>query len=171
MVAHLSDREISAAIIESCRLGDRDAFRALYDIHKDKVYSISLYFFHGDQAMASDVTQQVFLKLMTGIAQFRGDAEFSTWLYRLVVNACMDAARRQKPDAAISEAFAAPDSQEEDYARVADGELGAGRCVGSAGEIPYCRLIAPFRGSFLRADGEGFALFHGDGGFAAQPGT
>ena len=117
MVAHLSDRETSAAIIESCRLGDRDAFRALYDIHKDKVYSISLYFFHGDQAIASDVTQQVFLKLMTGIAQFRGDAEFSTWLYRLVVNACLDAARRQKPGAAIPEAFAAPDSQEEDYAR------------------------------------------------------
>jgi len=117
VVAHLSDRETSAAIIESCRLGDRDAFRALYDIHKDKVYSISLYFFHGDQAIASDVTQQVFLKLMTGIAQFRGDAEFSTWLYRLVVNACTDAARRQKPDATISEAFAAPDSQEEDYAR------------------------------------------------------
>jgi RNA polymerase sigma-70 factor (ECF subfamily) len=108
---------VSAAIIESCRLGDRDAFRALYDIHKDKVYSISLYFFHGNQAIASDVTQQVFLKLMTGIAQYRGESEFSTWLYRLVVNACLDAARRQKPDAAIPEAFAAPDSQEEDYAR------------------------------------------------------
>jgi len=78
-VVHLSDREISAEIIESCRLVDRDAFRALYDVYKDRVYSISLYFFHGDQAMASDVTQQVFLKLMTGIGQFRGDAAFSTW--------------------------------------------------------------------------------------------
>ena len=72
--------------------------------------------------MASDVTQQVFLKLMTSIGQFRGDAEFSTWLYRLVVNACMDAARRRKSDALTSdrsrlEAFAGPDSQEEDYAR------------------------------------------------------
>src|SRR5277367_1199396 len=103
LVAHLSDREINAAIIEACRQGDRNAFRALYDIYKDQVYSISLYFFHGDEAVASDVTQQVFLKLMTNITQFRGDAEFSTWLYRLVVNACMDAARRQKRGAAISE--------------------------------------------------------------------
>jgi len=121
-VVNLSDREIGAEIIESCRLGDRDAFRALYDMYKDRVYSISLYFFHGDQAVASDVTQQVFLKLMTSIGQFRGDAEFSTWLYRLVVNACMDAARRRKSDALTSdrsrlEAFAGPDSQEEDYAR------------------------------------------------------
>jgi len=117
LVVHLSDREISAEIIEACRLGDRDAFRALYDVYKDRVYSISLYFFHGDPAMASDVSQQVFLKLITSIGQFRGDAGFSTWLYRLVVNACLDAARRSKPDVTLSEEFSKPGSQEEDYAR------------------------------------------------------
>ena len=116
-MVHLSDREISAEIIEACRLGDRDAFRALYDVYKDRVYSISLYFFHGDAAMASDISQQVFLKLITSIRQFRGDAGFSTWLYRLVVNACMDAARRIKPSVALSEGFSRPGSQEEDYAR------------------------------------------------------
>jgi RNA polymerase sigma-70 factor (ECF subfamily) len=116
-VAHLSDRGISAAIIESCRSGDRDAFRVLYDTYKDTVYSISLYFFHGDSVAASDVTQQVFLKLMTTISQYRGDAEFSTWLYRLVVNACTDAARRRKPDATIPDHLVASGSQEEEYAR------------------------------------------------------
>jgi RNA polymerase sigma-70 factor (ECF subfamily) len=121
-VVNLSDREISAGIIESCRAGDRDAFRALYDLYKDQVYSISLYFFHGDQALACDVTQQVFLKLMTNISQFRGEAEFSTWLYRLVVNACMDTARRRKAETAVAdrsrlEAFGQPGSQEDDYAR------------------------------------------------------
>src|SRR5258707_511607 len=121
-VANLSGRELSTAILESCRLGDRDAFRALYDLYKDRVYSISLYFFHGDKAAASDVTQQVFLKLMTGIGQFRGDAEFSTWLYRLVVNACTDAARRRKSEAAISgssrmELGGRAGSQEEDFSR------------------------------------------------------
>jgi RNA polymerase sigma-70 factor (ECF subfamily) len=118
-VAHLSDREISAAIVESCRSGDRDAFRALYEIYKDRVYSIALNFFHGDQAISSDVTQQIFLKVLTTIGQFRGDAEFSTWLYRLAVNTCADAARRRKSAAVIHEvdALAAPGSQEEDYAR------------------------------------------------------
>ena len=118
----LSDREVSAEIIKSCRLGDREAFRALYDVYKDRVYSIALYFFHGEQAVASDVTQQVFLKLMTTIGQFRGDAAFSSWLYRLVVNACLDVARRRTSDAVVAvrspqEAIAATGPQEESYAR------------------------------------------------------
>jgi RNA polymerase sigma-70 factor, ECF subfamily len=120
-VVDLIDRGISAQIVAACRLGERDAFRALYDIYKDRVYSIALYFFHGDLSVASDVTQQVFLKLMTSMSQFRGDAEFSTWLYRLVVNACMDAARRRKWDVVRDrshlEMIAGAASQEEDYAR------------------------------------------------------
>jgi RNA polymerase sigma-70 factor (ECF subfamily) len=121
-VVDLSDRQIGAEIVAACRSGDRDAFRALYDFYKARVYSIALYFFHGDEAAAGDLTQQVFLKLMTSIGQFRGDAQFSTWLYRLVVNACMDAARHRKSDAVLAdrpvlETFAGPGSQEEDYAR------------------------------------------------------
>ena len=94
----------------------------LYESYKDRVYSISLYFFHGDSSAASDATQQVFLKLITGITRFRGESEFSTWLYRLVVNVCMDAARERKsrPLAAGPsrlDDLAAPGSQEDDYAR------------------------------------------------------
>jgi RNA polymerase sigma-70 factor (ECF subfamily) len=121
-VVPLSDRKIGAEIIESCRSGDRDAFRVLYELYKDRVYSISLYFFHGDPAAASDATQQVFLKLMMSIRQFRGDSEFSTWLYRLVVNVCMDAARQRQSQGMIADAsrledLPSPGSQEEDYAR------------------------------------------------------
>ena len=115
-------RERATAIVEACRSGDRDAFRALYELYKDRVYSIALYFFHGDETAAGDVTQQVFLKLLTSIRQFRGDAEFSTWLYRLVVNACMDAARSRRPgesaaDRVHLEAFHAPGSHEDDLLR------------------------------------------------------
>jgi RNA polymerase sigma-70 factor (ECF subfamily) len=122
-VVHLSDREIGAEIVNACRVGDRDAFRALYGWYKDRVYSIALYFFHGDTGIAADITQQVFLKLMVNISQFRGDAEFSTWLYRLVVNVCLDAARQRKSEPPIAphsalEALAGPASQEQDYARV-----------------------------------------------------
>ncbi|MBZ5632395.1 MAG: sigma-70 family RNA polymerase sigma factor [Acidobacteriia bacterium] len=83
-------------IIEACRRGDREAFRALYEAHKDKVYSIALYFFHGDTAAAGDATQQAFLKLLTSIKSFHGDSEFSTWLHRLVVNTCLDGTRKSK---------------------------------------------------------------------------
>jgi RNA polymerase sigma factor (sigma-70 family) len=117
-VVTLSGREPGRQIIESCRSGDRDAFRVLYELHKDRVYSIAFYFFNGDREAASDVTQQVFLKLMTSIGQFRGDSDFSTWLYRLVVNACMDAARVRKSEHADFEMFAAPPTHEHDYAGI-----------------------------------------------------
>jgi RNA polymerase sigma-70 factor (ECF subfamily) len=84
------------AVIEACKQGDRDAFRRLFERHKDRVYSVALYFFGGDEATAADVTQQVFLKLFTRIGQFQGEAEFTTWLYRLTTNACVDEQRKRR---------------------------------------------------------------------------
>lgn len=87
---------IDGRVIAACQRGDRDALRLLFEAHKDRVYSIAIYSLGGDEAAAADVTQQVFLKLITRIGQFRGDAEFTTWLYRLVVNSCLDERRKQK---------------------------------------------------------------------------
>lgn len=82
-------------LIEACQQGDREAFRQLFELHKDRVWSIALHFI-GDEAAARDITQQVFLKLFTAINQFRGEAVFSTWLYRMVANVCMDEQRRRR---------------------------------------------------------------------------
>jgi RNA polymerase sigma-70 factor (ECF subfamily) len=79
--------------IEACRRGDSDAFRLLFEAHKDRVYSIALCFFDGDVAAAKDITQDVFLKLMGTISQFENRSQFSTWLHRLVTNACLDRKR------------------------------------------------------------------------------
>jgi RNA polymerase sigma-70 factor (ECF subfamily) len=88
--------DVSPEILEACRRGDREAFRTLYEAYKDRVYSIAFYFFHADADTAGEVTQQVFVKLMREIARFRGDAAFSTWLYRMVVNTCLDRSRRNR---------------------------------------------------------------------------
>lgn len=88
------EQKITERVIEACQRGDRDAFRLLFEAYQEKVYSISLYYFKGDEAAARDLTQQVFLKLMTRIEQFRREAEFTTWLYRMVVNACRDEQRK-----------------------------------------------------------------------------
>lgn len=79
--------------IEACQHGDPDAFRLVFETYKDRVYSIALCFFDGNEAAAKDITQDVFLKLMTTISQFQKRAQFSTWLYRLVTNACLDRRR------------------------------------------------------------------------------
>jgi RNA polymerase sigma-70 factor, ECF subfamily len=94
--AVMAEKLIDGAVIEACRQGDRDAFQLLFETYKDRVFSIAVYSAGGDHAVADDVTQQIFLKLFTAIRQFRGDSEFTTWLYRLVVNACVDERRRRK---------------------------------------------------------------------------
>jgi RNA polymerase sigma-70 factor (ECF subfamily) len=82
-------------LVEACRQGDREAFRALYEAYKDDVYSIAWNFTGNDDA-ARDVCQDVFVKLFSAIAGFRGESSFRTWLFRLVANACRDAQRRSR---------------------------------------------------------------------------
>jgi RNA polymerase sigma-70 factor, ECF subfamily len=94
--AVMAQQLIDGRVIEACQQGDRDAFQLLFETYKDKVFSLAVYTVGGDRAIADDVTQQIFLKLFTAIRQFRGDSEFTTWLYRLVVNACIDERRRRK---------------------------------------------------------------------------
>lgn len=86
---------IDARVIQACQQGDREAFRLLFEAYKDRVFSIACYSL-GDEAAADDVTQQIFVKLITRIGQFRGDSEFSTWLYRLVINSCLDERRKRR---------------------------------------------------------------------------
>jgi len=130
-VARMSEPENKAGLIEACRQGDREAFHSLFEIYKDKVYSIA-YHYSGEEAMARDVTQQVFLKLFTSISQFRQDSEFTTWLYRIVANACADEHRKRRrfvpfsPEIEVSK-MSAKGSQEETYHRrqVVDSVRGA----------------------------------------------
>lgn len=120
--AAMAEQLINGQVIEACQQGDRDAFKCLFEAYKDKVFSIAVYSTGGDRALAEDVTQQIFLKLFTAIRQFRGDSEFTTWLYRLVVNACLDERRKSRrlipfETTAAMEEPAEKKPQERQYAR------------------------------------------------------
>jgi RNA polymerase sigma-70 factor (ECF subfamily) len=93
---------IDARVIRACQQGDREAFRLLFEVYKDRVFSIARYSL-GDEAAADDVTQQIFVKLITRIGQFRGESEFTTWLYRLVINTCLDERRKRRRFLPVSE--------------------------------------------------------------------
>lgn len=93
---------IDARVIQACQEGDREAFRLLFEAYKDRVFSIARYSL-GDEAAADDVTQQIFVKLITRIGQFRGESEFTTWLYRLVINTCLDERRKRRRFLPVSE--------------------------------------------------------------------
>jgi RNA polymerase sigma-70 factor, ECF subfamily len=89
MVLDANDREL----IEACQRGDWDAFRLLFEAHKDRVYSIALRYC-GNESAAMDIAQETFLRLFSSIREFRGGASFDSWLYRVVVNRCLDHQRR-----------------------------------------------------------------------------
>lgn len=82
-------------VVEACQGGDDDAFRVLFETHKDRVYSIALRY-SGDSAAAMDIAQDTFVKLLSSIRQFRGDSSFESWLYRMVVNTCLDYHRKRR---------------------------------------------------------------------------
>jgi RNA polymerase sigma-70 factor (ECF subfamily) len=91
----MTECRIDATLIEACQNGDRTAFHTLFEAYKDRVYSIA-YHFCGNPDTASDITQQAFLKIFTGIKSFRLESEFGTWIYRIVANACTDEHRSRR---------------------------------------------------------------------------
>jgi RNA polymerase sigma-70 factor, ECF subfamily len=83
-----------AELIERAKLGDAQAFQALYDKHRRRVYSLCLRM-TANTAEAEDLTQEAFLQLYRKIGTFRGESAFSTWLHRLSVNVVLMQLRKK----------------------------------------------------------------------------
>lgn len=100
----LEDREA----VEACRRGEREAFDLLVARHQRAVYRLC-YRFVNNHEDANDLAQEVFLKAWKAIPRFRGDSSFSTWLYRIAVNACLNfRAARRPPALELPEALPDP---------------------------------------------------------------
>src|ERR1700674_1033198 len=74
-------------LVERCRRGDEGAFQELVDRHKDLVFALIARTVQ-DRSRAEDLAQDVFLRVHRGLPYFRGEARLSTWIYRIVANAC-----------------------------------------------------------------------------------
>jgi RNA polymerase sigma-70 factor (ECF subfamily) len=81
--------------VEGCKGGHEEDFRTLFEAYKDRVFSLAFHF-TGDAPLARDITQEVFLKVLSRIGEFRGQSQLTTWLYRIAVNVCVDEFRRRK---------------------------------------------------------------------------
>ncbi len=81
-------------LVERARRGDRTAFRAIVEVHQERVYRLALGLTRNEHD-AEDVVQEVFLRAYRSLDAFRGDARLSTWLYRITVNTAHAAARRR----------------------------------------------------------------------------
>jgi RNA polymerase sigma-70 factor (ECF subfamily) len=90
-----------ASLIRRAQQGDEEAFAALYQLHKKRVYSVCLQMTK-DVADAEDLTQEAFLQVFRSVHSFRGDSAFSTWLYRIAVNTVLMKLRRRKSPPLVS---------------------------------------------------------------------
>lgn len=75
-------------LVERCRRGDEGAFQELVDRYKDLVFALIARTVQ-DRSRAEDLAQDVFLRIHRGLPYFRGEARLSTWIYRIVANACL----------------------------------------------------------------------------------
>jgi RNA polymerase sigma-70 factor (ECF subfamily) len=80
------------ALAEQAAAGSRDAFATLLERHYDRIYRLS-WRICGSRAMAEDVAQDVCVKLAAAIRSFRGEAAFSTWLWRITFTTATDRLR------------------------------------------------------------------------------
>ncbi len=91
-------RDEEREAVEACQRGDREAFGRLVQRYEREVYRLC-YRYVNDHHDASDLAQEAFLKAYRGIGRFRGDSAFSTWLYRIAVNACLNFRASKRPPA------------------------------------------------------------------------
>ena len=82
------DPDHERELVERCRRGDVGAFEELVDRYKNLVFAMIMRTIP-DRSQAEDLAQDVFLRIHRGLPYFRGEARLSTWIYRIVVNVCV----------------------------------------------------------------------------------
>lgn len=94
-VAGVSGRQDEHALIRAAQRGDQDAFAQLVRAYDQTVLRMALNTLRSPED-ARDVYQEAFLRVFRNLPNFRFDCSFSTWLYRIVANLCLDQLRRRK---------------------------------------------------------------------------
>ncbi len=118
--ACLPARDSDLTLIQAFQAGDESAFDRLFEKHQQYVYNVCLGILnHPDDAR--DSLQETFLRVYHKVGDFRAEAAFSTWLYRVAVNVCVGQLRKRPKNATSS-------LEDEHVREIADDapELGAG---------------------------------------------
>ncbi|UFH36992.1 RNA polymerase sigma factor [Flavobacterium acetivorans] len=77
--------------------GDTKAFAVLVDRYKDLVFTLALRMLKNREE-AEEVAQDTFIKVFKSLSKFKGDSKFSTWIYRITYNSCLDVLKKYKQE-------------------------------------------------------------------------
>lgn len=91
----LGERADRDLVAQHCA-GDPEAFGELFRRHRDRMWAVALRT-TGNRELAADCLQEAFISAFRRASSYRGDAAVTTWLHRIVVNACLDRLRRERP--------------------------------------------------------------------------
>ncbi len=113
--------DTDAALVDRAAAGEREAFAALVERHYGLIYRVAARVL-GDDEAAADLAQDVCVGLAARLPSWRGESRFSTWLYRVVVNAARDRLRREGAQRRNEAAFAEVDAMTRAGAAAIDAE-------------------------------------------------
>ena len=112
-------------LVVACKAGNQDAFAQLVQRHQRRVFNLVFRMLQQYEE-ANEVTQETFLAAWQGLPSFRGDARFSTWLYRIAYNCSLKQLEQRKRDTALQVAVQAEQSlQQESCDERAEAEMEA----------------------------------------------
>lgn len=100
--------------------GDQEAFEQLVLDNQNRIYALALRLC-GDREEAADLAQEAFVKAWQGLSSFQGESSFSTWVYRLTTNLCIDHLRKKRRREAV-ESVVSLDATDGGWAEPADWE-------------------------------------------------
>lgn len=113
--------EPSAELIRRAQAGEEEALVELVQGQQSYVYSIALNVMRSP-ADAADMTQEAFIRLLRSLPSYRGETKFTTWLYRLVTNICLDGLRRRGRPVASLDGVGGDDESLPPAAHLADAD-------------------------------------------------
>ena len=109
-------------LLERARSGDQDAFGVLMKQNESRIYNLALRL-TGNPDDALELSQEAFFNAWKGLPRFQGESAFSTWVYRLASNVCIDFLRREKRRRGLSMTFSLDDEEESRQAELPDNRF------------------------------------------------